>query len=647
VGDPETTVDAAAAEIAKYEAEQKSRRALNDGECRRSDGKVVPIKLDLTQGARVRGIVSYPGKPKSEAEPQRKKAKEPLDEALVNEILGEVQQTEGAGSIKEEPKGKAEDEEAVKSDLGPEEVKRRQTIRRLKLEAINRRCAVIRSFGGKCVVVTKGQSRYNPDKKVFIFQSKEAFEQWMANEFIPSLLKKDKNDAVGPWWWRHKNRRQYDGVVFKPRAGEVVETSDGQSLMNMYLGWGVMPKPGDWSLIRRHITEVLAGGDPKAEDYIIRWIAWAIQHPDCTADVALVLIGEKGTGKGTLARALEKIFGHHSFQASSLEHVVGRFNAHKENCILFVADEAYWGGHKSATGELQRMITEPVLPIERKGFDIYEAPNYIHMLMLAEPGWVVPAGRFERRYAAFKVSEHRMDDFEYFKALRSQIDKGGAAAMLHDLQQMDLGDWHPREVYRTAALRQQQELSLLPFDEWMLGLLEDGALPGTQPGRPRDATPANLLQDAKAKVPRLRDIGKMKLSEYLREQWQLTTHGGVTRGYNFPSLKEMRKIWDKRFGQREWPPQADLGQEVKTPLADLLKQTFSDGPLSETDRTKLLEMSDALKRKRPNETSSEANSRILTSILMRDAAEGDDIALKQLLDGMDVRDFFDGLAKQS
>jgi hypothetical protein len=75
VGEPETEeaaakikAEAAAAEIAKYVAEQKGRRE--------ADGKVVPIKLDLTQGARVRGIVAYPGKPKSEeAKPKIKDEK--------------------------------------------------------------------------------------------------------------------------------------------------------------------------------------------------------------------------------------------------------------------------------------------------------------------------------------------------------------------------------------------------------------------------------------------------------------------------------------------------------------------------------------------------------------------------------------------
>jgi hypothetical protein len=35
------------------------------------------------------------------------------------------------------------------------------------------------------------------------------------------------------------------------------------------------------------------------------------------------------------------------------------------------------------------MITEPTLSIERKGYDTIEVPNYLHIIMLAEPGWVL------------------------------------------------------------------------------------------------------------------------------------------------------------------------------------------------------------------------------------------------------------------
>src|SRR6516162_1217583 len=116
------------------------------------------------------------------------------------------------------------------------------------------------------------------------------------------------------------------------------------------------------------------------------------------------------------------------------------------DCVLFIADEAYWGGDKRCVGRLQAMITEPKLTIERKGIDAFEVRNLLHIVMLAEPGWVIPAGRYERRYAAFAVNTAMRGNRAYFRALHDQIHNGGAEAMFHELQRMDLGDWHPREV---------------------------------------------------------------------------------------------------------------------------------------------------------------------------------------------------------
>ena len=61
-----------------------------------------------------------------------------------------------------------------------------------------------------------------------------------------------------------------------------------------------MPKAGDWSLIRKHIREAFADNNREFGEYITYWIAWAIQNPDKRAEVALVLIGEKGAGNSPL-----------------------------------------------------------------------------------------------------------------------------------------------------------------------------------------------------------------------------------------------------------------------------------------------------------------------------------------------------------
>jgi hypothetical protein len=244
---------------------------------------------------------------------------------------------------------------------------------------------------------------------------------------------------------------------------------------------------------------------------------------------------------------------------NSRESVIGQFNGHLQDCILFVADEAYWGGDKRCVGRLQGMITEPKLSIERKGIDLFQVRNMLHVLMLAEPGWVVPAGRYERRYAALAVSDCRRGDREWFKALHQQIEHGGAAAMFYDLGEMDLGDWHPREIpealLRGAALQRQQRLTLPPLEQWYLGLLHEGRFPGRiWRSFPCRAWTDDLREDAKAKFPRLKwDLSDVMLAEFLKDVVGCEQRrSAIGNGWSFPPLAEARAKWEERYGSVQW-----------------------------------------------------------------------------------------------
>jgi hypothetical protein len=319
-------------------------------------------------------------------------------------------------------------------------------------------------------------------------------------------------------------------------------------------------------LIRKHIEVVLAGGNKEFANYVIRWIAWAIQNPAAQAEVALVLIGPKGTGKGTLVRCLQRIFGAHAFQVTSREEVIGKFNGHLQDCVLFVADEAYWGGDKRCVGRLQGMITEPTLPIERKGIDLIQVPNYLHVVMLAEPGWVIPAGRYERRYAALEVSAVKRGNKEYFRALHKQIAEGGAEAMFYDLEKLELGDWHPRDIPEALlcnpALQRQQGLTLPPLEQWYVMLLHEGMLPRAVPNRPNTALTRNLLDDAKERFPRLKwDLTEVGLWNFLTDEDMIGIpctkyRANFANGWSFAPLDELREAWVRRYGPVKWHTEA-------------------------------------------------------------------------------------------
>lgn len=431
------------------------------------------------------------------------------------------------------------------------------------ITAMNERHAIIDNVGGRTVIAGWEPSPLDPTQPIVVFQNKESFLLRYSNRQatieVPDARggSRQMSYPLGQWWLGHPERRQYRGITFLPSGDKVIN-----QCLNLWRGWGVEPKAGDWSLIRDHIEVALAGGNKEFADYIVRWIAWSIQNPDAQAEVALVLIGAKGAGKGTLVRCLQRIFGAHAFQVTSREHVIDKFNGHLQDCILFVADEAYWGGDKRCVGRLQGMITEPTLPIERKGMDVFEVRNFLHVVMLAEPGWVIPAGRYERRYAAIAVSDARRGDRAYFRALHRQIDEGGAAAMFYDLRMMDLDGWHPREIpdalLNNPAMQKQKTLTLPPMEQWYLTLLHNGKLPFALTGRPNTTFTVNLIDDAKAKVPRLRsDLTEVGLRNFLMDEESIGIvctkyRASIGNGWSFPPLPECREAWCRRYGPVKW-----------------------------------------------------------------------------------------------
>src|SRR5262249_38618526 len=237
----------------------------------------------------------------------------------------------------------------------------------------------------------------------------------------------------------------------------------------------------------------------------------------------------------------------------------------------------YWGGDKRCVGRLQGLITEPRLPIERKGFDLIWVPNYLHVVMPAEPGWVIPAGRYERRYAALSVSDRRRGDREYFRALHRQIkEEGGAEAMRWDLQRMDLGGWHPREIpeslLKGSALQRQQAYPPPPLEQWYFALLKDGRVPGAlinnnplskKISRPNTAYTWSLRQDACERFPRLRfELSDSMLEDFVTNEGWLKARkyrDSKRNGWTFEPLTESRKAWDQRYGPQTWNDAKDWG----------------------------------------------------------------------------------------
>lgn len=271
-------------------------------------------------------------------------------------------------------------------------------------------------------------------------------------------------------WLDSPARRQFaGGVVFDPSGRPT-----SPDVLNLWEGFAVGPKPGSWARIEWHMRNVLCGGVEEHYQYLLYWFANMVQNPASPGQVATVLRGGRGTGKGTMARVLMRIFGQHALQVSNSKYLTGQFNGHLRDCVFLFADEAFFAGDKKHESILKHLITEPTLTIEAKFQDMRASPNYVHILMASNEDWVVPAGHDERRYFVLEVGKEKQRDWGYLEALHEEIRGDGPAAFLHDLLALDLSDWNVWDAPATAGLSTQKLLSMESEALWWHDVLSRG-----------------------------------------------------------------------------------------------------------------------------------------------------------------------------
>ncbi len=226
-----------------------------------------------------------------------------------------------------------------------------------------------------------------------------------------------------------------------------------------------------------HILEVICNNNQEYCKWLLAWLARIVQDPGGDrSHAAVVLKGEKGTGKGIFTKYFGKIFGNHYKYLSNQNHLTGKFNAHLKDALVVFADESFWADAKSDESVLKAMITEDTIPIEPKGKDVFEVKNHINLIMASNNEWVVPATLDERRFFVLEVSSNHIQDRDYFIPLIEQMENGGVAAMMFDLLELDISGIDLKNPPRTEALIEQIKQSMKPHEKWWYDRLIDGSL---------------------------------------------------------------------------------------------------------------------------------------------------------------------------
>ena len=394
-----------------------------------------------------------------------------------------------------------------------------------------------------------------------IFHTVSDFQAIFANQYAECGEDKDGNPKMkkaGGWWLENPNRREYEDIEFNP-AG----TAD--HLYNLWTGFAVQPKKGDCSLYLKHMKEIICSGNEEHYNYLLKWMARAVQKPSLTGGVAIVIRGEQGTGKSFFVKQFGALFGRHYGAFAQSAHVTDKFNAHLELLCLMFCEEAFFAGDKRHESVLKALVTEETMQVERKYGTARTVPNRLSIIMASNEEWVVPAGKSERRYFVLEASIDKMQDTSYFDALADQMEDGGREALFDYLMGIDLTGFTVWNKPKTAALAAQQELSMKPVEAWWFECLKAGQVTD-EAEWPRRLPKDVLYQEFKDSCGNRYRISKVEFGRNISKLCSFT-HTKM----NWDSIdQETRKPKIKLVSAREFP----LLTEARKEFEGVMRQKF-------------------------------------------------------------------------
>lgn len=240
-------------------------------------------------------------------------------------------------------------------------------------------------------------------------------------------------------WQEHALRKTIEArnLVFDP-----TQQCDPVSNVNIFLGWPLVPKANvDLVAPILALLESLCSAEDAVDEcmlWILRWLAYPLQHPGAKMQTALLMFGEKqGTGKSLFFQdVMLPIFGEYGTVASQ-HQLDSSFTAWRSRKLFVLFEEVLSRDDKySHNGTLKYMITGKSMSINQKNLPERDERNHMNSVFLSNEPQPIPIELEDRRFMVIEARKKQAQEF--YDAVQASIVKGGIEAFYQFLLSLPL-----------------------------------------------------------------------------------------------------------------------------------------------------------------------------------------------------------------
>lgn len=310
------------------------------------------------------------------------------------------------------------------------------------------------------------------ERFALVFGGKSTIFDHQEHILVP---KADVLDILPEHGWR--DMRAGKQVVRMDEVGFDPACTDKRIKCNLWGGWPTTPKQGRCDVLIE-LLEYLCSEEENYRtvfDWVIKWIAYPIQHPGAKMRTALIFHGPQGTGKNLFFEAVMAIYGEYG-RIVDQAAIEDKFNDWASRKLMMIADEVVARQELyHVKNKLKSFVTGEWIRINPKNVAAHDEKNHVNLVFLSNESQPLVLEKDDRRYTVIHTPEKLTADF--YQQVRDEINNGGIAALHHYLLNLDLGDFdeHTKPPMTTAKrnLIDESKDSVQQFiDEWVAGRLD-------------------------------------------------------------------------------------------------------------------------------------------------------------------------------